>query len=190
MNDCKKSMVGFFTSGGIDTHAEDSVSPHRWHATYKQLSMGSRILVDRMYVEIQSFDSAKLTNANFLDSFLVSGWGSTFLLAGYTIEVGLKAIYFSEATRDPSDTKYQTHNLNDLAAIAGVSLSKSEADLCEFLSKYIVWLGRYPVPKKPEDMISGGGHGEHTLDVFCLFNDRIASLLSSKVKPVREARVG
>lgn len=77
-----------------------------------------------------------------------------FLLYGYALENGLKAIIVD---RDPSligrekvSEKISQHDLVSLANLASLSMSGSEQELLKWLTQVVVWKGRYNAPRRPD----------------------------------------
>ena len=59
------------------------------------------------------------------------------------IELALKAIAIAKSKM------YKTnHRLNDVSSLVGLKITKNQEYTLELLSELIVWIGRYPVPKK------------------------------------------
>jgi HEPN domain-containing protein len=65
--------------------------------------------------------------------------------SGVALELALKAIAIAKSL--PFKT---THRLNDLCELIELKLTKDQMYTLELLSEFIVWSGRYPVPKKQE----------------------------------------
>ena len=63
--------------------------------------------------------------------------------AGISLELILKAIAIAKGkTFEPN------HRLNDLCKLIGINITYDQECTLELLSEFIVWSGRYPVPKK------------------------------------------
>jgi hypothetical protein len=72
---------------------------------------------------------------------------STYLmLMGMSFEVLFKAHCVAQSIENVR--LKSTHELAEIASIAGFKLSKDENKILGVLSAYIVWDGRYPIPKK------------------------------------------
>jgi HEPN domain-containing protein len=78
---------------------------------------------------------------------------TAYMLAGFAIENAIKGILFKQIGGDPSDSrakKYtRTHDLKDLAKKI-TNVGQGYDGLLEKLTEFIVWLGRYPRPIKPD----------------------------------------
>lgn len=70
------------------------------------------------------------------------------MLMGQAYEVLLKAICITCDKTAPENK----HDLNVIAQMVGIELSKREKKLLNLLSDFITWEGRYPTPKKPRQM--------------------------------------
>lgn len=73
-------------------------------------------------------------------------WNVYKMLMGMAFESLIKAVL----TQRNIDFKY-IHNLRKLAQQADIKLSEEEFNLLDILSEYILWAGRYPVPKADEN---------------------------------------
>jgi len=68
------------------------------------------------------------------------------MLCGMALELAFKAVIVSNGKSPP-----EIHNLTRLASLARVGrLTAREKGVLALLTEYIIWDGRYPVPKKPE----------------------------------------
>ncbi|KGQ52555.1 hypothetical protein IO46_05880 [Gallibacterium anatis] len=74
-------------------------------------------------------------------------WNTYKMLMGMSFELLIKAILIQS---DISIT--HTHNLRNLANNIEVNLSKDDLNLLDILSEYIIWAGKYPIPKKSENL--------------------------------------
>jgi hypothetical protein len=72
------------------------------------------------------------------------------MLCGMSLELLYKAIVVAKG----NEPNTKTHALTILASNAGISVTNQQIGLLKILSEYIIWNGRYPVPKKPEQMQS------------------------------------
>ena len=69
------------------------------------------------------------------------------LNAGYSLELVLKAILAQNGDSTPDK---HGHNLVKLCELAGIQLTLDQITTIEDFEQIIVWLGRYPAPKKEE----------------------------------------
>ncbi len=91
------------------------------------------------------------------------------MLIGMSIEILLKAILISQglpAGQDGQlDSAFNSHNLNWLASEVKFRRSEKERELFDELEEFIVWLGRYPIPKRAEEwQCAGHGSTMHKLE--------------------------
>ncbi|HLK11078.1 MAG TPA: hypothetical protein VKW76_06840 [Candidatus Binatia bacterium] len=99
-----------------------------------------------------------LWNQYFIDDASGRRLGPVMLLAGLTIELLLKGLAVGRQKAAP-----RTHDLLELAEVAGLQLRPPEEELLERLTVFVRWAGRYPVPleRHVEDMMPrthlGGG---------------------------------
>jgi hypothetical protein len=70
-------------------------------------------------------------------------WRPSLMLCGMSLELLFKAIVVAKG--ETPDTS--SHELPELARLAGVPLTSKQKGLLEVLTAYIYWAGRYPVPK-------------------------------------------
>lgn len=95
---------------------------------------------------------------------------NAMMLGALAVEVLLKgtaltnqAIVTAVQAKDKAITnRLWTHDLRDIATLAGVQLTHAEAGLCERLESFLTWAGRYSTPKRhvemmPRPLMSGGG---------------------------------
>ncbi|MEZ9924862.1 hypothetical protein AB4365_12540 [Vibrio breoganii] len=108
-----------------------------WHSKSCHLKDSSKVLWD-VWDSGHSFDS-----------------GDTYrMLMGMSFELLFKSFIVGRKLGVK-----QTHNLEELAGLAGFTLSKKEIDIFTNLTGYIYWQGKYPVPKpiaRRKVQISGG----------------------------------
>lgn len=74
--------------------------------------------------------------------------GPVYGICGMSLELLYKAIVVAKG----EEPNTNSHKLSDLAKDAGMSVTVQQVGLLEILSEYIMWNGRYPVPKKHENM--------------------------------------
>ena len=68
------------------------------------------------------------------------------MLCGMSLELLFKAIVVA---KDGEPDK-NSHDLPALAKSAGVPVTDKQAGLLKLLSQYVIWAGRYPVPKSKD----------------------------------------
>jgi len=104
--------------------------------------------------------------SDYQDSNLFSDY---LLLAGYALECIMKGFLLA---RQPELVKNDeelhssiiTHNLSQLCENCGITLSKKEQQVIEVMNWHILW-GKYPAPKKIEDMPSPVEPSKRGIDV-------------------------
>lgn len=97
-----------------------------------------------------------------------SQWRTAFLLYGMAFECLLKARCLEAGIRLVGDEgvlakRFKKHALRDLALEAQIKLSDREARLLDVLGRYVVWAGRYPIPKDADSFKDEGGFEGLTL---------------------------
>lgn len=101
-------------------------------------------------------------------------WGVAQLLAGLVLENVCKAILVSRSSplnsKGTIDRAFATHDLLALVEKVGITLNEAESRVVEKLQEFVVWAGRYPVPKSSEAMrprsTPGGGFAPITSGYF------------------------
>jgi hypothetical protein len=97
--------------------------------------------------------------------------GVYWMLLGMSFEALLKGILVAHGEQVLNGGKlaksFTTHDLKGLAQkavdVSSLVLSPDELVLLEFVTPYVVWAGRYPLPKTADDMM-GGLSFSHTQD--------------------------
>lgn len=99
---------------------------------------------------------ADLKTIQRLDLELLGPWR---LLVGLTLESGVKALLVAKQPNRVKDGKVHWpgiakagHDLPDLFREAGIKVDRDEHHMLEELTESVVWLEKYPVPKKRVDM--------------------------------------
>lgn len=107
------------------------------------------------------------------------------LLLGLSFENLLKGIVVAQRGSGSSVGKVEkdltTHHMEDLldlADLSSVSISDDEKSLLIDLEQYVVWAGRYPLPKRSEDLFAQMDSSDHYRSRLALW-DRIFSYLKS-----------
>jgi hypothetical protein len=89
--------------------------------------------------------------------------GVAYMIAGFAVEVLMKALIIQKESGVDSKGQFQlkNHDLLKLADRAGLTISDDEKRLLERLQEYAIWAGRYPIPLASEPMrpreLPGGG---------------------------------
>jgi len=105
-----------------------SNNPAYWHDKATTLMHASEILW-------KSYESGELLDGGNTHRFLM----------GLSFELIFKAFYVAEKQDPPTH-----HSLNDLTKHCNFKLNGKDRKTLEVLTRYIVWDGRYPTPKKPK----------------------------------------
>lgn len=80
------------------------------------------------------------------------------MLLGYAIECALKGLWVKKGNKVVQNGKYvrvgrgQDHDLVQLSRTVGFSPTMTETDVLHRLSKFVKFVGRYPVAKRPDEM--------------------------------------
>ncbi len=116
-----------------------------WHNKACDLWASAKILWDAM----ENNSQARITSH------------STYLmLMGMSFEVLFKAHCVAQGIEN--DRLKNSHDLAEIAKIAGFSLSKEDNKILMVLSAFVVWDGRYPIPKKSSQFDQHGKNIEST----------------------------
>ncbi|OLF74169.1 hypothetical protein AWH61_13185 [Alteromonas sp. W12] len=124
-----------------------STIPIYWHNKASDLLKSAKIIWDAIE---KSEEGASFTYSTYL------------MLMGMSFEVLLKAhcvAIESENQIDPLEFK-DTHNLTEIASKAGLRFDKKVNKVFSVLTEYVIWNGRYPVPKKENNLT------HHTKNIY------------------------
>ena len=110
-------------------------NPTYWHNKASDLFSSARVLWKAM-------DEKSNLQVSCLSTYK--------MLIGMSFEVLIKAHCIAQKIDNERINK--SHNLTELANIAGLNLAKKENKILNILSEYIVWDGRYPTPIKVSQM--------------------------------------
>ena len=124
--------------------------PRVWLGQAQDLRLAARLL---WHAHEQEFE--KVTSAGRAETL---GLGEiALMLMGFALEVLFKGILVA---RDPSlagegrlNGSLKSHDLIALREAVGLDLPAHEAQLLERLSEAAIWMGRYPVPVRSQDLI-------------------------------------
>ncbi|TDQ93254.1 hypothetical protein [Paraburkholderia silvatlantica] len=94
---------------------------------------------------------------------------NALMLGALAVEVLLKGIALTDQVVSASikandraiTGRLMSHSLRDIAQLAGVQLTAPETGLCERLETFLIWAGRYSIPKHhtgmmPRPLATGG----------------------------------
>jgi len=144
--------------------------PNQWKEKAFILKLAADLLFEK---SVQAFKKWKeLINSKQMN-FIIEDWNDKYdhrygitrdmefqeiyyLLMGYAFENLLKGTIISmmdkiEKSKEKLPDLLNSHNLNKLCQIANIYLDDPEALMLEDIEKYVLWEGRYPIPKKIED---------------------------------------
>jgi hypothetical protein len=104
------------------------------------------------------------------------------MLMAFSIENLLKGILIVEGHEaiegDKLSNRLKKHGLRQYAdAVSGVPITKPEKCLLDELQHYLMWAGRYPMPKKPAFAIQIG-HSKAQHDAELALGQRLANYLA------------
>ncbi len=139
-----------------NTHSE------LWEVQARELAYSAQVLYLRSERAIKELirdmpeSGSPAANQLLADSSMIT---VAFMLAGFAIENVLKGIRVQQLNAETQATERDnriksitsTHNLSKLATDAGLTVSSEEAKLLVKLTDRVLWSGRYPRPKRPED---------------------------------------
>ncbi len=121
-------------------------------------------------------DSERITAGEKLaDCPYVLASTSALMLAGMALETLTKGVIVRQRGMLPDAMR--SHALARLLETTGTALNWEEAELVERLEILIRWFGRYPVPKKPEEMRFGAPARQEDLEVFSRIYSCVSALL-------------
>jgi hypothetical protein len=112
------------------------------------------------------------------------------LLAGYSLENVLKGIIIAQNPNIGKDetrwrrlTSGQGHKLLWLCEEAKISLDESSRQFLERLTEAMLWIGRYPVTKRREDMQRGKLSRSDDVHHFVRLYKRFTEVLQAATRP-------
>lgn len=114
---------------------EMSVNPRYWHNKSADLFTSAHVLWKAMDIE---------------PSLSVSCYATYKMLMGMSFEALLKGLLIESQQVSISDLA--THDLVELAKSLGLSLSKDENKVLTVLTDYVLWAGKYPMPKNAKQL--------------------------------------
>lgn len=138
--------------------------PESWEVTARELAHSAQVLYLRSERATKEFFRENPQSGSPAANQLLADMSIrqvAFMLAGFAIENVLKGIrvqqYNGEKQVSDGDPRIKsltgTHNLSKLATDAGLTVSSEEKKLLVKLTDRILWSGRYPRPKRPEDFL-------------------------------------
>lgn len=123
--------------------------PETWELAAGSLLSASRLL----QASQKTFDTTQLkTGETVPDEGRVHG--VEIMLRGFALECLFKSLWVAHGNPLVENGRYRgvpgagQHDLAQIAAVLPWSLSTEERDLLRRLTDYVVWAGRYPIPKR------------------------------------------
>ena len=129
-----------------EIHAERSREPNYWFNRASDLHASA----GAVWYAIHNNENDHITESIGLGAgfdLMASTWPVYLMLCGMSLELALKAVIVSRGGAPKA-----THDLVLLANQAGVEVPREQEGLLLFLSECVIWAGRYPVPKKVDDL--------------------------------------
>jgi hypothetical protein len=112
------------------------------------------------------------------------------MLLGFAMENLLKALLLAQDSSIVADGKLKWpgktgHELGELAEAAGLTLNAGEGQILDNLKEFVLWAGRYPLPKKQLEQSSEQGLQINLWENACRLFDRLRSnpAINSGVAP-------
>ncbi|MDQ2166274.1 MULTISPECIES: hypothetical protein [Vibrio] len=112
-----------------------SVNPRYWQNKSRDLFRSARVLWKAMKED---------------SSLSVSCYATYKMLMGMSFEALLKGLLI--ASQEVAISDLATHNLVELAKDSGLNLTKNENKIFTVLTDYILWAGKYPIPKNSSQL--------------------------------------
>jgi len=125
-------------------------APLWWNDRAQDLHASAGSLWLSMDKEYKSTFSRKLGLGQGYD-LGVSNIHVFYMLFGLSFELLFKSIL---VLRNPKQKIPETHNLLLLAEHIDIILESNERSILDLLSEYIIWVAKYPIPKKEKEMDS------------------------------------
>ena len=127
--------------------------PERWISQALRLKRAGDLLFEASAADLERFSHGeKPSTLKNLEMVMPAT-----LLYGMALENALKGRLVHQQPNRIVNGKLRawpggSHNLNVLADAARVTLSQEEEDLLRRLTQFVLWAGRYPTPRRAEDM--------------------------------------
>ncbi|HCL6751420.1 TPA: hypothetical protein ACNUZQ_002987 [Citrobacter braakii] len=125
-----------------DRITNDRKHPNHWFNQASNLRASAHVL----WLTMQSNSLQKEMGYDGGFSLKVACYPVYEMLCGLALELILKAVIVQKNKPVPN-----SHNLNHLASIADIKISKKIVGLLNFYTEVIVWSGRYPIPRNCDD---------------------------------------
>ena len=143
---------------------QGNTHPELWEVQARNLAYSAQVLYLRSARATETLIREKPISGTPEASQLLADMSMAtiaFMLAGFAIENVLKGIRVQQINIESpvleGDIRVKsitsTHNLARLASDAGITLTAEENKLFDKLTDLIIWSGRYPRPKRPEDFM-------------------------------------
>ena len=149
----------------MTTYDSEIFSHYYWFETASRLQYSSEVLLDKLIELYNRKRNRKLDNLSELRTKQLALFQAHMLLAGYALENLIKAVSIKSYTQQNKtisnfeNLKKQvwqvndTHNLIVIADNSNFKLTDDEKDLIKRHIEFIVWAGKYHIPKKKSKAI-------------------------------------
>lgn len=173
-------------------------APSNWISYAKAMQRAAEALKERMDVNERNFEEAlhaELFKHGASGAFVSTGesigepwlvqhgrdYGPLLLTAGLAIEAALKAIRILRDPQCVAQGKSQLgHNQVRIAKDAGILLLESEHCLCNLLSDFVEFAGRYPSTVNAKNSHSGIMVGDDFFPEFQNFFNRLKNIYEAE----------
>lgn len=139
-------------------------APLWWHNKAQDLHASAGSLWLSMNNEYKDVFCEKLGFGKSFDLY-VSNHNVYYMLFGLSFELLFKSIL---VLRDPTKRVPENHNLLYLANEAKIDLNRIEKAILDLLSEYVIWVGKYPIPKDEKELNN--------------YNDKFAKAAVNRIK--------
>src|SRR5438128_5199933 len=131
---------------------EGGGNPSSWLHSAEALMRAARSLLP-----IIEADGRGILDATVGDAFEAAVTPIYMLLVGLAIENLAKGIYVARnptaCSSDNLPRELTTHKAIELLESLDVSLSQAEVSLLERIETFVLWAGRYPIPRRLDDLL-------------------------------------
>lgn len=149
--------------------------PDMWHTSAYGLKHAADAVLAKIKADMTALASGKPSAKHFRKLPVVYAY---MLLAGLAIENLIKGLSIKKDSalidNGKLDQSLGKHDLLALARKAGVRLTEEERSLVERLTEYVIWAGRYPIPKRSDSyLLRGAGGSGSAPTVYWTRNDPV-----------------
>ncbi|MBC8347101.1 MAG: hypothetical protein O3A82_16380 [Verrucomicrobia bacterium] len=150
-------------------------SPHPWLFKGSNLLGVAKVLLERLWDDRKKLNEKLKTKTEFKatdpDSHLLNTAHSMedqiLLLVGFAYENYLRAIWIKKSgTKNYEDTKipneWPSYQIDIFFDRLSIEIEKEEREFLKLLSEFVIWKGRYPVPRNKAENGNSWGKGTST----------------------------